>query len=397
MPAAAVRPICNATTKTGTPCRFASKENSTKCGHHTNWTPPLPQCNAIKPSGTQCTNTSRPGAAKCYVHRNATTTTETTAPRVVPRCTKGLCRREVLEENARGECILHARIHRRKEDHKQRVAVYRRIWQAYMRRRGGGEANMFAVHYHHAISVEYRRCAMQAYRSILPLLQGVSDEMIEAAVDAFPVRTDAAIIEAERTEVHRPAAVEGSLAYIAASTQNIHTRQVVDQSKRGMDFLLAVEVPLGQQRSVLDELKALWPAATMAPMHADIRTWWNKETCFAPGDWMYRRLLTSLWVYVKSQTGERRAELEKRMLEECREAMRMCCQGHTNRLVNVLCGFVDGIQFEQSKSEILQERFALIGNIEDEEQRYIEATRVIAELGIDADEAGPWLDAIATE
>ena len=112
---------------------------------------------------------------------------------------------------------------------------------------------------------------------------------------------------------------------------------------------------------------------------------------------MYRRLLTSLWVYVKSQTGERRAELEKRMLEECREAMRMCCQGHTNRLVNVLCGFVDGIQFEQSKSEILQERFALIGNIEDEEQRYIEATRVIAELGIDADEAGPWLDAIATE
>ena len=80
--------------------------------------------------------------------------------------------------------------------------------------------------------------------------------------------------------------------------------------------------------------------------------------------------------------------------------MRPCgcaARAHTNRLVNVLCGFVDGIQFEQSKSEILQERFALIGNIEDEEQRYIEATRVIAELGIDADEAGPWLDAIATE
>jgi hypothetical protein len=220
--------------------------------------------------------------------------------------------------------------------------------------------------------------------------------MIEAAVDAFPVRTDAAIIEAERTEVHRPAAVEGSLAYIAASTQNIHTRQVVDQSKRGMDFLLSVEVPLGQQRSVLDELKALWPAVTMAPMHADIRTWWNKETCFAPGDWMYRRLLTSLWVYVKSQTGERRAELEKRMLEECREAMRMCCQGHTNRLVNVLGGFVSGIDIvvPQPKGEILQQQFALIGAMEDAAERTRRANEVIAELGLTAEEAAPWLEAI---
>jgi hypothetical protein len=84
------------------------------------------------------------------------------------------------------------------------------------------------------------------------------------------------------------------------------------------------------------------------------------------------------------------------MLEECTEAMRMCCQGHTNRLVNVLGGFVPGIDVQQSKGEILQERFAVIGNIEDEEQRYIQATQVLAELGVGAEEAGAWLDAIDT-
>ena len=50
-----------------------------------------------------------------------------------------------------------------------------------------------------------------------------------------------------------------------------------------------------------------------------------------------------------------------------------------------------------SVEDTLTDHDRQIGNIEDEEQRYIEATRVIAELGIDADEAGPWLDAIATE
>ena len=113
---------------------------------------------------------------------------------------------------------------------------------------------------------------------------------------------------------------------------------------------------------------------------------------------MYRRLLTGVWAYIKAQEDpERRTELQGRLLQECREAKGRCCQGHTNRLVNVLSGFVDEIQVQQSKGEILQQRFAAIGEIEDEEARYIRATEVIAELGLSTEEAGPWLDAIATE
>jgi hypothetical protein len=269
---------------------------------------------------------------------------------------------------------------------------------------GGADQNA-----QNALVNEYRDATMMAFRTILHANRDAVDvtgDVVQAAVAANPVRPDDFVIaewvDRQRRWVeedrHRGAAAPvGSLAEIAGSSQNIHTRAVVDQSKRGMDFLLAVEVPEGPQEKVLDELKALWPAATMLPVHADIRLWWNQPSCFELEDHMYRRLLTGLWTYIKSQEdAERRAELEKRMLEECREARGKCCQGHTNRLVNVLAGFVEGIAVQQSRGEILQQRFSAIGNIEDEEERYIQATQVLAELGVNQAEAGPWLDAIAT-
>jgi len=250
----------------------------------------------------------------------------------------------------------------------------------------------------HSVIEEVQACSMRVFRS-LDLTTTPTDEQIAAAVAAVRPRPDDVVIAAwwaargaARPAVHPP----GSLGEIAASSQNIHTRAVIDQSKRGMDFILAVPVPKGQ--NTLADLMVLWPEASHAPIHADIRKWWNKETCFTTGDHMYRRLLTGVWAYIKAQEDpERRTELQGRLLQECREAQGMCCQGHTNRLVNVLSGFVDEIQIEQSKGEILQQRFAAIGEIEDEEQRYLQATQVIAELGLNADEAGPWLDAIATE
>jgi hypothetical protein len=225
----------------------------------------------------------------------------------------------------------------------------------------------------------------------------------------FPMRADAVVIEEDREQhalwnrlfhaggapmQHPP----NTLAGIATSRQSVHASEVVQQAARGMDFLLKVKIPSGwdDESKVLDELKALWPER--AALHADIRTWWNQTSCFTLGDHMYRKLLTGLWTYVKSQEdAERRAELEKRTLQECTEAIGMCCQGHTNRLVNVLSGFVPGVEVvvEQPKGEILQQKFAMIGGIEDAEERVRQGNAVIAELGLTAEEAAPWMEAIA--
>jgi len=405
-------PVCIAVTKAGTACRFNAREGSDKCGHHTTWQPPLGRCEAIMASGVQCTNKrNHADSTTCWMHRNATRTIQVEAPAVVQTCTHvreyGVaCGREVKQANPHNECRRHLRMRQQRETSQRRVALYRRVLGVYRDQRmavGFGDADQNAQN---ALVNEYREVAMVTFRTIVqtnPEARDVTDDAVRAAFVANPVRADDVVIAQwlqRQVQWNRQAAAPaGSLAAIAASTQNIHAPAVVEQAKRGMEFLLAVSVPAGGQDTVLSELRVLWAAARFAPMHADIRTWWNKEFCFAEGDWMYRRLLTGLWFYVKSQEdAERRKELEKRMLEECSEAVRMCCQGHTNRLVNVLGGFVEGIDIvvKQSTGEILQQRFAVIGNIEDEEERYVQATQVLAELGVGAEEAGPWLDAIAT-
>jgi hypothetical protein len=349
------------------------------------------------------------------MHRNSTRTIQVEAPAaVVQTCTHAgaygvACGREVKHGNERNECTLHARMRHKREILQRRVALYRRMLGLYRDQRvaaGFGGANQNAQN---ALVNEYRAATMTAFRTILHEnheVIDVTEDAVRAVMAANPVRPDDVVIaeweDRQRRWVeedrHRGvAAPVGSLAEIAGSSQNIHTPAVVEQSKRGMDFLLAVKVPAGQQEKVLDELKALWPAEKMLPVHADIRLWWEQRSCFELDDHMYRRLLTGLWTYIKSQEdAELRKELQKRMLEECREAKGKCCQGHTNRLANVLGGFVEGIEVQQTKGEILQQRFALINNIENEEERYVEATRVLAELGVGAEEAGPWLDAIAT-
>ena len=388
-------PICIATTKTGNACRFEAQEGRDKCGTHRLWTPPPPRCVCVTAKGTQCTRDGWAGGTKCYQHRNTMRTIETEVVIEVQQCShvsRGKrCRRGEVAGNERHECTVHARIRAYRDNVERRVGIYRRIRDMYWAERRAAGIQMPPGNDGLPVLEEVQACSMRVFRA-MDLTTTPTDEQIATAVAAVRPRPDDVVIAARRAA---RTAAPNSLAEIAASSQNIHTRAVIDQSKRGMDFILTVAVPEGQD--TLAELRVLWPQASQAYIHADIRTWWNKETCFTTGDHMYRRLLAGVWAYIKAQDAERRTELQGRLLQECREAQGMCCQGHTNRLVNVLSGFVDEIQIQQSKGEILQQRFAEIGEIEDEEQRYLQATQVIAELGLNADEAGPWLDAIATE
>jgi hypothetical protein len=284
------------------------------------------------------------------------------------------------------------------------VALFRRIHATY---RANRPPLAIWDREHVAVQREISRVSMLVFHHLINFAFEQTDENIRVVTAIFPMRPDAEVIEDDRErrvlwnhlfnggEDHRP---PNTLGGIAASTQSVHAPEVVQQAVRGMDFLLKVKIPSGwdDESKVLDELKSIWPGQDV--LHADIRTWWNKKSCFTDNDYMYRRLLTGLWTYVKSEEdAERRAELEKRMFQECTEAVRMCCQGHTNRLVNVLSGFVPGVEIvvPQPKGEILQQQFALIGAMENAEDRTRRANEVITELGLTAEEAAPWLEAIA--
>ena len=408
--------VCVATLKTGDRagerCTRQAKEGSDKCGMHRNWIAPPPRCIGVTKAGTQCMHSGLSAVVPtCSTHRGTARTIDAIGVEVIvpPPCSKAGCRRGVTVANAHNECGYHVGVRAHRERHQERVALFRRIHDAYRAIRGGP-----VTMNNHAIMREMQRVSMRVFHHLIDFGVEQTDENIRVVAAIFPMRDDAVVIEEDRerqelwNRLFGPggggggggiAQLPNTLGGIAASRQSVHAPEVVQQAVRGMEFLLKVKIPSGwdEESKVLGELKALWAGQEHEALHADIRTWWNQKSCFKTDDCMYRKLLTGLWTYVKSEEdAERRAELEKRMFQECSEAVRMCCQGHTNRLVNVLGGFVTGIDIvvQRPKGEILQEQFALIGGMENAEDRTRRANEVIAELGLTAEEAAPWLEAI---
>jgi hypothetical protein len=72
----------------------------------------------------------------------------------------------------------------------------------------------------------------------------------------------------------------------------------------------------------------------------------------------------------------------------------MCCDGHINRLVNVMSGFDEQFAPEVPVGERLQQRIGLIaGKDIAVEHKVGEAWAVFEELKIPMDERMPWLEA----
>jgi len=190
------------------------------------------------------------------------------------------------------------------------------------------------------------------------------------------------------------------LEAMARDSQNVHTRAVSEQTNRGIDLLMTVEVP--ETQNTMGEIRAEWTRIfTTSPvqelLYEDMVRWWNIQTCVNQGDWLYRKLLRRLWAKIKStKPDETRLELVKRLQQECAESYRLCCIGHINRLVNVMVGFDEGFKQDVPKGLLLQERFARLSAIEDDVERFRQATEIISELGLTTEEAAPWLDAIST-
>ena len=190
-------------------------------------------------------------------------------------------------------------------------------------------------------------------------------------------------------------------AQLANDNQNVHTQEISKQMKDSIDLLLAVEVP-ATQTNTFNELAASWvrlakDTTEANAVYADAVAWWNRPTIFNEGDRLYRKCLRGLWWTIKNYKGEVRAELEKRLWQECKEAAlpySVCTQGHMARLSNVMVGFDDAFAPPVPVGEILQQKMAAISEMDIEYEKQIElAEAVLAELKIPQEEHKNWLAA----
>jgi len=195
-----------------------------------------------------------------------------------------------------------------------------------------------------------------------------------------------------------PAPVISELGRMARDPQSVHTRAVTEQTNRLQELILLFEVPNNQQTMI--EIHGCWTQLfARRPVdeciYIDMHLWYDKDECRVPGDKLYKRILDHLWAHIKTVDNvETRVELIKRLQQECAESYQMCCEGHISRLLNVMSGFDDRFIQTIPKSMVLQNRMSKISEIEDVEERYIQATALFAELQMDDEEARPWLDAL---
>ena len=205
-------------------------------------------------------------------------------------------------------------------------------------------------------------------------------------------------------QAHPPAPVfraDQRVAQLAHDNQNVHTPEITKQMKDSLDILLAVEVP-STQVDTCREILASWtsqgrPQAEIHTVYVDMVSWWNRTLVYKPNDKLYKKCLRGLWFTIKSYKGEVRAELEKRLWDECRDAAipyTVCTQGHMARLSNVMVGFDDAFVPPIPVGEILQQKMAAISAMDIEYEKQIEmAEEVLAELKIPHEEHKNWLAA----
>jgi hypothetical protein len=122
--------------------------------------------------------------------------------------------------------------------------------------------------------------------------------------------------------------------------------------------------------------------------------WYGRDMCRTEGDFLYQRVLDHLWSLILH--SEENTELVKRLYQECFEAKGMCCDGHINRLVNVMVGFHDAFNPPLSPKEILQNKMSAIamrdGPLDD---KIKEAMEVFDEVKLPEEERQVWLESLA--
>ena len=191
------------------------------------------------------------------------------------------------------------------------------------------------------------------------------------------------------------------LASIALDNQSIHTAPVMKQQNATRAILFAVPVPKGQQ--TIDEITQAflerygWTNPVKGIIK-DMMSWGKKSEIVEKDDYLYRKILVHLWAKIqsyKSKDADTYNTLVQRLYEEAYESVGMCAMGHVNRLCNVLCGFVEGIETPRDSKEAFQDLIAkLAAEEKDVEEKKKEALVLMETYGIAEGEREAWLEAL---
>ena len=177
------------------------------------------------------------------------------------------------------------------------------------------------------------------------------------------------------------------LQRLAQDNQNVHTKEVSQQTTETQEFLLKTLVPKGQDTLV--ELESAWYEKDTKKVMKDIRMYYK----LLDNDHLYQRVLDGLWAHI--QEHPHRSELIERLWEEATESVTKCYHGHMSRLSNVLVGFTEEVKADVPVGEILQQKMSVIAAKDvGVLHKVCEAWFVCEELKVPQEERDAWIEAL---
>ena len=189
-----------------------------------------------------------------------------------------------------------------------------------------------------------------------------------------------------------------ALLLLARDPQNVHTQVVSAQTNASVEKLLACEIPKEQQtekvivRAWTSFISANW--IEILRVLNDVNKWFNTKTCRNDDDQLYRRVLRGLVATINRTKEDVRPELYKRLWEECRESVGMCCEGHISRLCNVMVGFDDAFNPPVPLGELIQQKMAALSMLElSEDEKKRQANQWFDENNVPVADRTAWLEA----
>ena len=188
-----------------------------------------------------------------------------------------------------------------------------------------------------------------------------------------------------------------NLGKIANDSQSVHSVSATKSTNDGIFILEKQEVPSGQK--TVDEIREAWSKkfnpTQVDRLIQDMKDWGSRPQVMDKKKNIYKSVLRGLWAKIKSfDDAELKAELVKRLFEECSEALGMCADGHVGRLVNVLIGFDEQFKSNISPKEYFQNNMALIAKSEVPLAFKIDqAKKLMDEVDIPQEERDAWLEA----
>jgi len=200
-------------------------------------------------------------------------------------------------------------------------------------------------------------------------------------------------------DIVRPAQ-ERRLVDFANDPQNVHTTEMVEQTKKIVECVRRIPVPteyswdrLVASRTPFEiglecklSQKAAWQ---MISQYAQDVAIYDIE----PG--IYGKVLDSVWQFIKN--APEKAELCNVLRQEMEDNIGMCAQGNLSRVCNILSGYLEGVSSVESLAERLGRLFPPLLEVENLEERIRQAVEILRENSMPRDQWESWLESLVSE